>query len=515
MTTAHPGPWREPGGSIANTSPWMLGTWRRSTCGVTMLPLSTIEGQETEEVQTKPPEKGAPPSENPDDLQNKEEGKMSAKLLPICPLPSVCFAYYLETDDSDSDSQSDPDTSKPGSSCASPSKPDADHEEIEAGQGRQWCRDAGLTGGVGPAFPVLSPGAARARVRFASDTAGAARSESLWTGAGSAVASRSYRAFVPGLPRRACREPPTLRPWAARRRVAAASGGPSRRRASEGSAPPGRVRSAGRGAAGWRCGVAAGRAEAPRREVRCVPGGGARARAPGSPPRSPRLPEGGRSAQTLLRREAGDSWSEGSSGRRQDSRLEGSEEDWAVRVRAWLGLLPGQVQEEQAPGPEPPGGSAGIPRASPIRASRKSTGPPIPLVPRVEERPGSRCQSRGSSSGVTMLPLSTIGGRGREEVQTRPPQRRALPFESTAGQRREPARKNARVSAKRVPTCPMPGFCFTFYMDSNDSEFDSQPSPGSSRAGSKYTSPSKPRAKYQEIQAWECPLCCLSVLYIS
>ncbi|KAJ1073209.1 hypothetical protein K5549_015500 [Capra hircus] len=114
-----------------------------------------------------------------------------------------------------------------------------------------------------------------------------------------------------------------------------------------------------------------------------------------------------------------------------------------------------------------------------------------------------------------MLPLSTIGGQGREEVQTRPPQRRALPFESTTGQRREPSRKNARVSAKRVPTCPMPGFCFTFYMDSKDSEFDSQPSPGGSRAGSKYTSPSKPRAKYQEIQAWECPLCCLSVLYIS
>ncbi|XP_027369856.1 collagen alpha-1(I) chain-like [Bos indicus x Bos taurus] len=159
--------------------------------------------------------------------------------------------------------------------------------------------------------------------------------------------------------------------------------------------------------------------------------------------------------------------------------------------------------------------STGIPRASPVRASRKSTGPPIPLVPRVEERPGSRCQSRGSTCGAMMLPLSTIGGQGREEVQTRPPQRRALPFERTTGQRREPARKNARVSAKQVPTCPMPGFCFAFYMDSKDSEFDSQPSPGSSRGGSKYTSPAKPRAKYKEIQAWECPLCCLSVLYIS
>ncbi|XP_067577512.1 uncharacterized protein [Pseudorca crassidens] len=54
-----------------------------------MLPLSTIEGQETEAVQTKPPEKGALPSEVPDDLlsnPSKTEGTMSAKLLPICPL---------------------------------------------------------------------------------------------------------------------------------------------------------------------------------------------------------------------------------------------------------------------------------------------------------------------------------------------------------------------------------------------------------------------------------------------
>ena len=55
-------------------------------------------------------------------------------LLLLCSLsfqPSVCFAYYLETDDSDSDSQSDSDTSKPGSSCASPSKPGADQEDVQ------------------------------------------------------------------------------------------------------------------------------------------------------------------------------------------------------------------------------------------------------------------------------------------------------------------------------------------------------------------------------------------------
>lgn len=71
-----------------------------------------------------------------------------------------------------------------------------------------------------------------------------------------------------------------------------ASGGPSRRRASEGSAPSGRVRSAGRGAAGWRCGVAAGRAEAPRREVRVRSGRrGADARA-GEPPEESAAPRG-------------------------------------------------------------------------------------------------------------------------------------------------------------------------------------------------------------------------------
>ncbi|DAA19292.1 TPA: hypothetical protein BOS_18237 [Bos taurus] len=460
-----------------------------STCGAMMLPLSTIEGQETKEVQTRPPEKGALPSENPDDLLNKEEGKMSAKFLPICPLPSVCFAYYLETDDSDSDSQSDPDTSKPGLRCSSPSKPGVDHEEIQA-----TCTTPPTplqsTCALPPPTPAPAPEHLHPPQRRVLDYCDArVQGSPAARRRGAAGPARPPR-LSPGQP--GAEPPPRLR----------------------GSAPSGRVRSAGGGrrAAGGRCGVAAGGGGAPR-AVRCVPAAG-RGRAPGRPRGargSPRAPQSSDPSE----RQAGDSWSEGSSGRRRASRLEGSEEDWAVRVRAWLGLLPGQVQEEQAPGPEPPGGSAGIPRASPVRASRKSTGPPIPLVPRVEERPGSRCQSRGSTCGAMMLPLSTIGGQGREEVQTRPPQRRALPFERTTGQRREPARKNARVSAKQVPTCPMPGFCFAFYMDSKDSEFDSQPSPGSSRGGSKYTSPAKPRAKYKEIQAWECPLCCLSVLYIS
>ena len=33
--------------------------------------------------------RSALPSEKPNDLLNKEEGKMSAKLLPVCPLVSL------------------------------------------------------------------------------------------------------------------------------------------------------------------------------------------------------------------------------------------------------------------------------------------------------------------------------------------------------------------------------------------------------------------------------------------
>ncbi|EPY80834.1 hypothetical protein CB1_000797002 [Camelus ferus] len=104
------------------------------TSAVTMLPLSTIQGEDTDQVKTTPPEKGALPLDNSDEPANNtsnKEGKMSAKLLPICPLPTVCFAYYLETDDSDSDSQSLPEPLKPDSDCTSPSKPGAEYEEIQ------------------------------------------------------------------------------------------------------------------------------------------------------------------------------------------------------------------------------------------------------------------------------------------------------------------------------------------------------------------------------------------------
>ena len=50
---ATPGP---PGSTAQALS--ALSPVRREGCGAMMLPLSTIEGQETEEVQTRPPEKG-------------------------------------------------------------------------------------------------------------------------------------------------------------------------------------------------------------------------------------------------------------------------------------------------------------------------------------------------------------------------------------------------------------------------------------------------------------------------
>uniref|UniRef100_A0A8D0V4C4 Uncharacterized protein n=1 Tax=Sus scrofa TaxID=9823 RepID=A0A8D0V4C4_PIG len=63
-------------------------------CRVMMLPLSTIEGKDTptEEVKTKPPEKGALPSEKPEKAPRKPtrmKGTVSFKLLPICPMVSL------------------------------------------------------------------------------------------------------------------------------------------------------------------------------------------------------------------------------------------------------------------------------------------------------------------------------------------------------------------------------------------------------------------------------------------
>uniref|UniRef100_A0A8C9CG37 Uncharacterized protein n=1 Tax=Phocoena sinus TaxID=42100 RepID=A0A8C9CG37_PHOSS len=106
----------------------------RNTCGVTMLPLSTIEGQETEAVQTKPPEKGALLSENPDEPRKKStgmKGRLSFRVLPICPMPSVCFTYYLEPDDPDSDSQFPPEHLKPNPNCTFVPLPVLEFHEIK------------------------------------------------------------------------------------------------------------------------------------------------------------------------------------------------------------------------------------------------------------------------------------------------------------------------------------------------------------------------------------------------
>ncbi|XP_059759517.1 uncharacterized protein LOC132352845 [Balaenoptera ricei] len=116
------------GRSSEGSAPW------GSSCGVTMLPLSTIEGQETEEVQTKPPEKGALLPENPGEPRKKStgmKGRLSFKVLPFCPMPSVCFTYYLEPDDSDSDSQFPPEPSKPDPNCTFVPLPVLEFREIK------------------------------------------------------------------------------------------------------------------------------------------------------------------------------------------------------------------------------------------------------------------------------------------------------------------------------------------------------------------------------------------------
>nr|XP_031538016.1 uncharacterized protein LOC116282293 [Vicugna pacos] len=65
-----------------------------------MLPLSTVEGEDTEEVKTKPPEKGALLSENTEDPPKKRsrmKGRMSLKILPFCPLHSMpYFVLFLK-----------------------------------------------------------------------------------------------------------------------------------------------------------------------------------------------------------------------------------------------------------------------------------------------------------------------------------------------------------------------------------------------------------------------------------
>uniref|UniRef100_A0A8C3WFX0 Uncharacterized protein n=1 Tax=Catagonus wagneri TaxID=51154 RepID=A0A8C3WFX0_9CETA len=105
-------------------------------CRVMMLPLSTIEGKDasTEEVKTKPPEKGALLSVTPDEPPKKPprmKGRMSFRVLPICPMPSVCLTYSLEQDDSDSDAQLPPEPSKPDSNCTFVPLPVLEFREIK------------------------------------------------------------------------------------------------------------------------------------------------------------------------------------------------------------------------------------------------------------------------------------------------------------------------------------------------------------------------------------------------
>ncbi|KAI4535037.1 hypothetical protein MG293_015897 [Ovis ammon polii] len=102
--------------------------------GAMMLPLSTIEGQETEEVQTRPPEKGALLSENPDEPRKKPrgmKGRLSFNVLPFCPMPSVCFTYYVEPDDPEPEPQVAPDASKSDPNCSFVPLPVLEFREVK------------------------------------------------------------------------------------------------------------------------------------------------------------------------------------------------------------------------------------------------------------------------------------------------------------------------------------------------------------------------------------------------
>ncbi|XP_013850809.1 uncharacterized protein LOC100522080 isoform X1 [Sus scrofa] len=140
---------------------------------------------------------------------------------------------------------------------------------------------------------------------------------------------------------------------------------------------------------------------------------------------------------------------------------------------------------------------------------------------RVQESPrGSLPSCRvpaGGACGITMLPLSTIRSQEPEEVRTKPPERRALPSEKPKVRRRprKSSRKKARMSARRVPVCPLPSVCFTFYLETDDSDSEPKSSPETPKPSTRCASPPKAAAEYQEIQAWECPLCCLSIFCLS
>ncbi|EPY72467.1 hypothetical protein CB1_002576001 [Camelus ferus] len=170
----------------------------------------------------------------------------------------------------------------------------------------------------------------------------------------------------------------------------------------------------------------------------------------------------------------------------------------------------------------------------------------------------------GRTSNVTMLPLSTFKIHDMGDVKTSPPERGALPSEDPDDPPKKRSRKKRRMSARRLPICPLggdaatppgedeegpdvpivqqikwaitlgsysdlllcksqhcgrcfvlPSVCFAFYLETDDSDSDSDSSSEPSKPASTHTSPSKPAGEYQEIQAWECPLCCLSVFCLS
>ncbi|XP_064346108.1 uncharacterized protein LOC135322197 [Camelus dromedarius] len=295
-----------------------------------MLPLSTVEGEDTEEVKTKPPEKGALLSENTDDPPKKPsrmKGRMSLKILPFCPLPSFCFTYYLEPDDSDSDSETAPEPLKPDSNCTVIPIVGLDFKEIKVCECPLCC----LT-----------------------------------------FFSASYCISA----------------------VTRAGGGTGRLRHLT------RVRRRGRG----------------------------RGRAARSGPAA----SGPASVCTA---------------------------------------------------------SPGVSGAGPARR---------------------RGRAPRRTSGVTMLPLSAVEGKDTEEVKTTPPEKGALLSENTDDPPSKPSRMKGRMSFKIMPICPLPSFCFTYYLEPDDSDSDSETAPEPLKPDSNCTVIPIVGLDFKEIKVCECPLCCLT-----
>uniref|UniRef100_A0A8D0NRP7 Uncharacterized protein n=1 Tax=Sus scrofa TaxID=9823 RepID=A0A8D0NRP7_PIG len=159
-----------------------------------------------------------------------------------------------------------------------------------------------------------------------------------------------------------------------------------------------------------------------------------------------------------------------------------------------------------APAPASPSGSS-CPCPPPCEGR---AGSPPAIWLHSPSTPCSGLLPTGGACGITMLPLSTIRSQEPEEVRTKPPERRG---ENPWGGKGSGCDKTLFLFLCSLPF--QPSVCFTFYLETDDSDSEPKSSPETPKPSTRCASPPKAAAEYQEIQAWECPLCCLSIFCLS